>query len=118
MRKTLTVKPKVSNILDVLEDDTSFKLGHAPDIQIGMGREPKSNDESIRISRSESLCSEGPSRNTSRRSSVSISCGQNDITARSNLSRSTSMSSLSSLVTNANFHVKKGISTSTKLSRG
>ena len=112
MRKTLTVKPKIEsqNILDILEDDTSYKLETAPDIHIGYS----GTDEAPGMNRSESFSirkSEASSRGTSRRSSKSLSSA----TEGRSLSRS---SSLTSLVTNTNFHIKKGISTSTKLSKG
>ena len=34
MRKTLFVNSKRSNILDITEDDTSFKLAYSPEIRI------------------------------------------------------------------------------------
>ena len=121
MRKTLTVKSKRSSILDVTEDDTCLKLTYTPEIRIKSGSESSSAIEENKFkgrNRSESFSKNEfvtSSRNSSRRSSVSVSFDTIGNSSEPKLSRS---SSLSSLVTNANFHVRKGISTSTNLSRG
>ena len=121
MRKTLTVKAKRSSILDVTEDDTSLKLAYTPEIRIKGGSESSSSIEEKKYkgrNRSESFSKNEfvtSSKNSSRRSSVSVSIDTIGKPSEPKMSRS---SSLSSLVTNANFHVRKGISTSTNLSRG
>ena len=102
MRRTLTVKPKVPSILDILEDDTSFKLKQNPTIRVGIGSGQASLSEKE---------TEVPSRNSSRRASNTDSCASVE-------PESSRRSSLSSEATNSNFHVRKGISTSTNLSKG